>query len=56
MTTPALVEAYARQMKAVVEARTPGWEGQVVKLADMLLVACESLRNGVVTVKRGGRA
>lgn len=52
MTTPVLIESYARQMKAVVRARAPGWETQVTKLADLLLTACASLRDGVVTVRR----
>jgi hypothetical protein len=50
MATPVLVETYARQLKAVIEAGKPGWENQVTKLADLMLAACQTLRDGIVGV------
>jgi hypothetical protein len=51
MSTPALVEAYARQLKEVVRQRQPGWETQIVKLSDLMLAACQTWRDGIVTVR-----
>jgi hypothetical protein len=50
MTTPILLETYLRQIREV--ALKEGPRPQIVKLADMALNALETMRDGIVTVRR----
>jgi hypothetical protein len=65
MTTPVLLETYLRQIREVargvdkkgqiiMEGPAEGLarRAQIVKLADLALIALETMRDGIVTVKR----